>query len=215
MSLSKSILERALPFRTSTSRPAIERLLKGIDDALDIAGKVEASAADVRNNQHLSDIGKKSKLREGTPARMQQIKSIKGQIDAAQREIAAEKGKFKLAAPPTDPVSLQLRGEIRAYIRDLDNSKRLEMVRNADQRTLEAILEAPAFLSGLPEQVVASVQESLIAKQFGPQLAAMADDDELLSLAHQATEAAYAAVNRAGGYEGQEFLHLRNSAEAA
>lgn len=82
--------------------------------------------------------------------------------------------KTKLATPQVDKTDIAaaiLRMQIRQHLSSLDVGKRIQAVLKADPVTLQAVLEGPTYLVGVPDDVMQQVQNAAY-KAAAPEIVA-------------------------------------------
>lgn len=171
---------------SSDDRPTLRALCARVDEAIALAKKIETGASGVRGNVMIPVEGRRRTLQNGATDNAKAIQRLENAIADEMRMLGNERRfREKLPAAPTDPLSIQLRAELRAHLRSMPDSQRLAAVRleNLDPVTLAAILEAPSNLTGVPHQMVEHLRSKLVtAKGVG----GMVDDAEVASLTNAA-----------------------------
>ena len=135
-------------------------------------------------------------------------------VRLAKADAAAKRASFTL--PPTDKTDMAgelRRQEMRAYVRSLPLEDRMNAVEKLDDTAILAILDAPAMLSGLPEDRHAHIKNAYLEHQFGKQLRELESVDE----DNTALEAAAVMVRRdlqmGAGLTNAEFEVLKREHE--
>ncbi len=105
------------------------------------------------------------------------------------------------------------RAEIRAHTRSLPLPERLKFVEGLDDTQVLAILDAPAMLSGLPDDRYSHVKRAYFEKQFGARMKELESiEDDFIGV-----ESAQQMVRRdlqiASGLSDNDFATLERSHE--
>lgn len=111
--------------------------------------------------------------------------------------------RLALARPQVDPAdtaSALLRQEVRAFLRGLNDNERLVVLTGtADSVMQEAVLGAPAILSGLTPDGRAQVEKCYMQAQHGAALAVLEQREEALTLLRTAVGVAVGQVQHHAG----------------
>jgi hypothetical protein len=155
------------------------RSLNAKDTRLTPQGALEADRQWV--NENLSKLDKPAEsLRRTSEGLDRQIENMMG--DLAQR--------------PDDPMEFQELKEIRDWLRTLPEKDRTDkidfLVRHGDTKALRAVLTAPAYLTGVDENMLVFIRED-VARKADPERFAKI---EALRKAHQAAARAVDGVRR-------------------
>src|ERR1019366_8010762 len=128
------------------------------------------------------------------------------QVTAAARKMmrynADRRSSLKPPVPPRDDTVGELRRqELRAFARSLKLAERLPFALDHP----EAILDAPAALSGLPQDQFSKVRETYLAAKFAPEIAEIDILDEDLSTVRAAHDLALNELRSNSGMPEREF----------
>jgi hypothetical protein len=131
------------------------------------------------------------------------------QVTAAARKMdrynADRRANLKPPVPPRDDVIGEMRRqELRAFARSLKMADRLPFALEHS----EAILDAPAGLSGLPDEQFLKVRESYISAKFGPEIAEIETLDEDLATVKAAHDLALNELRANSGMSEQAFTTM-------
>lgn len=160
--------------RASTAPASIRNILANV---LATAEEIGKSAKAQRENVMLPVEGRRKTLQDAVPGHLRKLADFGAQINAQIASLRSERaGRHRLPAPPNDPVSIQVRSEIRAMLRAMDSKQRAAALdlANLDETTLAAILEAPAALSGTHEPMLNYIRGKIVAAKGLPDY----DDDD-------------------------------------
>lgn len=184
----------------------------GLRDAVLSAGGVSEAfklhAINIRNDQTLSPIGRTSAIQDAirsqySPAFQKAI----GPLGTGGATLLDMKAKFIIA--PSDPsniVAAMMASEVRQMVRAMDPIARLSFALGAtDERIADAILTAPATLSGLDDHSFDQVSETVLKRRFGPQMAAVDALQDALDAAKAATDVLMNDMRVASGLDERQF----------
>jgi hypothetical protein len=90
------------------------------------------------------------------------------------------------------PVDVSMRGEMRTALRNADDRKKQELLKDRSFR--EAALEGPAALSGLQSTAHNRLRNDYIAENFGPELKVVQEYKQAAEIIGQTFKAAEAAI---------------------
>jgi len=126
------------------------------------------------------------------------VPRLKRDTDAAQRALDAIRGEraalANLKVDPTDLAAAMRRQEARQLVRGMSLSEQAATLLNGDPLFVEAVLEMPSRFSGVPDDLRSKVENNYVETRFGPQLADLADREELLTTVRVAAEMARSAI---------------------
>jgi hypothetical protein len=206
----------AFPLRPSGSNyvvPAsLEGVLAGYKSLLSIADAALAKAEAVGRDGNLTPKGRTAAMRdwlraEGAAALRQGVAALK---TADDRRAAIRTKMAGAAIDKADVAGAMLRGEVRAWLRSLDPSKRTAMtlVDGLDPSIALAITEAPPELSGVtPEQRERLQTAALVA--LNPEAATeLAEVESALEAVQSAMRAAKKTIQSAAGVASVEIDEL-------
>ena len=202
--------EQTLTERIRPSSP----LRENVRHLFGLSNRLAAERRKLAADQSMSDIGKRE--REVTFAKelVRNLAELSRPLRRS-REAAAEK-RSSFTLPPidkTDMIGEIRRQEMRAYVRSLPFDDRIHAVEKLDDTAVLAILDAPAMLSGLPEDRHAHIKNAYLERQFGKQLRELESVDE----DNAALESAVTMVRRdlqiGTGLSNAEFAALERAHE--
>jgi hypothetical protein len=114
-------------------------------------------------------------------------------IDATMAAVAARRDALSPFAAPLDKADVPratVRAEIRAHIKSLAPDKARAFLREADETTAAAVLEGPAFLSGLSPEQHANFREARLQKLHPEKLASLDAANAAAKLVRRSLDAA-------------------------
>ncbi len=152
-------------------RPTAARFRTYALDALTLAGKIEADAKKTRDNTIYPLEHRQKMLREAVTGNLKLAQLIEQKIADDVKTLRNEKrARERLPTAPSDPVSIQIRSELRARLLAMPSDERLKAVdiKNIDAMTLQAVLEAPASLSGVPAPILDHLRHGLVVAKGAP-----------------------------------------------
>jgi hypothetical protein len=166
----QSILNR---FDRHAENPATARLAAAAAECLTISEKFANQRELLERDGYLTPEGKRAKLAEAlTKQFARDMRDARVPIEAAAQEVTRLRGEIKpVQVDRTDVVAAMERQEIRAFIRGLSSQDKIAaLLKQADPKILDAVLDAPAALSGVPEQQYAAAKAAREQQLFSPQL---------------------------------------------
>lgn len=150
---------RPLLGQTETALSAAFEALKGIHDA-------KAAAA---TNPTLNEYAQLIEVDNYASKRMAVVQKMWGSaVEALNNNVVAMEEKLK--APIEARASYQMASEIRAHFKAMDTGPRMTAIQKAisdgDEKTITAICGAPAYLSGLDEEIQSTFTREWQEKQM-------------------------------------------------
>ncbi len=129
-------------------------LHESVDTLRGTAEIVDGMADEIESNQDLSEAGRRRRIAEIGLKAINDLRaakpvasarsSVKGTVETLSARVAAA------IKPPSSPADIALAAEIRAHMRSLGKEAHGFFNKyGADERVASAVLNAPAFLSGL------------------------------------------------------------------
>lgn len=176
---------------TRVVKPHFLASLKAVDD-------IAALKAKINSDHNLSDSGKAAKFSNDAA-------SFAGPIAKARRATAAlakSIGDQRAALIPSKKSDLDV--EIRAFLRGKPLGEIVGLV-NAEPSFLTAVLQAPAALSGINNDVRDQLLKAYLNQHAAPQLADIAEQEEALELHRVAIDVASGALATAVGVKLEKF----------
>ena len=177
----KSILERV---DRHAEHPSANALRKAAENCLAVSERFARERDLIAQNGHLTQEGVRAQLTEALRRTYDRdLRDARKPFDAAAAKLKSMREQVKPAqVDRTDVVAALERQEIRAFVRGLNVQERTKLLTpGSDPRVLDAVLDAPAALSGVPEPYFAQVKAWREEQLHGPLLKEIADLDSLLS----------------------------------
>jgi hypothetical protein len=167
-----------------------------------LAEKLKSKKDQLAKSNTLTDVGKVESIRdfaakEVVPALHRERVDLEGWLTriADQRQ--------KLAQPEInkmDTVAAMQRQEIRSFLRGLSASERLGLLMgNPDMQTLAAVLEMPAAMSGLTEDMRQKIQDIQVEKKHPQVIELHTNAKDCIGLADSAIRMTLNEIRRDGG----------------
>jgi hypothetical protein len=172
------------------AHPSTAALRKAAENCFTIAENFAAHRDLLERDGQFTAQGKNARLREAlTKTVAHDLRIARKPIDDARQEIERLRGGIKpVQVDSTDVVAAMERAEIRAFIRSLPSTERIAaLLTQPDPKILDAVLSAPAALSGVAEQHYSAAKSAREEQLFGPQLAEI---DALKAVVDEANAAA-------------------------
>lgn len=177
-------------------------LRQDVETAAKIVTNFEAKVKAVKADQNLTEAGKWDALRKelagGAVSHLSQLEKVNR---AALASLAAQKQALMPAVKDrTNPVAEMRRAELRAFLRGLPQEDRIKQALSGDSAIIEAIVDMPAALSGLSDDLKSKAVDVYIAKTNAETIARIeADQDALENVATALTLAKMDLSKIAGG----------------
>jgi hypothetical protein len=157
------------------------------------------------DDPHLSDAGRTASVAKIAIDNIKPLTESTAGARKAARFNNDRKASLKPPTPPRDDVIGEMRrAELRAFARGLKTAERLPFALDHP----EAVLDAPAALSGLPEDQFSKVRETYISAKFGPEIAEIDILDEDLSTVRAAHDLALNELRSNSGMPEREFARM-------
>jgi hypothetical protein len=172
------------------AHPSTAALRRAAENCFTIAENFAKHRDFLERDGFFTPEGKRAKLTEAlTKQFARDMRDARQPIEAAAKDIERLRGEIKpVPVDRTDVVAAMERAEIRAFIRGLSDKDRIAaLLQQPDPKVLDAVLDAPAALSGVPEQHYAAAKAAREEQLFGAQLAEI---DALQAVVDEANAAA-------------------------
>jgi hypothetical protein len=190
--------------RFSTA-PHVAGLKSIVETAFGLGAMIDSAKKRAAEDPHLSAEGRNAHVSKVAQDNLLPL----AQATAAARKMgrfnADRRAGFKPPTPPRDDIIGELkRSEIRAFVRELPIEKRLDFA----NRHPEAILDAPAELSGLPQDRFEAIRDEFIKSNFGPEIAEIEILDGDLATVRAAHDLALNELRANSGMSEQAFAKM-------
>lgn len=190
---------KRLPSSAAEERAIVEALFG-------LPNTIREKAAAIRADGRLSDGAKADDIRQmakGTPR--QHLQQLRSRAAAMKADVQNR----RLALKPkevdrSDLYAEMQRRELRDHLKTLPAEQRLRAAMD-DPAITEAVLNAPAALSGLSAEHLGLVRDGHMEKTFGPQLADIEKREAVLEVINSAVEIATAQFRRETGLAENEI----------
>jgi hypothetical protein len=151
-----------------SAAPHVAGLKSTVETAFALGLMIDSAKKRAADDPHLSEAGRQASVAK---IALDNVKPLV-QVTAAARKMgrfnADRRASLKPPTPPRDDFVGELRRqELRAFSRSLKMAEKLKFALEHP----EAILDAPAALSGLPDEQFSKVRETYLAAKFGPEIA--------------------------------------------
>ncbi len=132
-----------------------------------LSSRLEAERARLKADRNISDIGRRGKEAELAKSLIKNLAELTQPLRRAKADIAAKRAAIKVPeVDKTDVVGESKRQEIRTFIRSLPLAEKTPALEGFGDAGRLAILDAPALLSGLPEDRYEHVKSTYLAGLF-------------------------------------------------
>lgn len=157
----------------SKDRPHSTTMCNVAIRAFNVGFRLDELRESVAKDNKLTDIGKREKIAEAAKGFIREALDVARPQRTAMAQVIGQRMNMKpKPLDPTDAVGELRRQELRAFIRKTPVGQRLTVAEQLalDGDSLEAIVSAPAPLSGLPPDQYEHVSNLYRRKHFGEQL---------------------------------------------
>jgi hypothetical protein len=189
--------------RFSTA-PHAEGMRSTVETVFALGLMVDSAKKRAGNDLNLSDAGRKAHVAKIAIDNVKPLtESTAGR--KAVRFNADRRANLKPPVPPRDDIVGEMRRqELRAHAKGLKIVERLQFALEHP----EAVLDAPAALSGLPADQFAKVRQTYIESKFGSEIAEIDLLDEDLATVRAAHDLALAELRANAGLSEREFSKM-------
>lgn len=149
----------------------------------------------VQDNPRLSARGQAEEIRAGSNKPKTFFASLNEQLAAEREKLDARRDHFQLQAPSRDVADVLDRQEIRAWLRTV-NPATIGRLAGENPAIAEAVISAPAALSGLDAAAHARIVDAERERQFGPELKILDGEAEELAVTESAVRVAHEQLLR-------------------
>lgn len=165
-----------------------------VETTLTLGERFQARRRELHADPKLTGIGRSETLKaELLKTYARDLRDAKEPIRKARAELDALRSAVKVRpGNPADVSEALLRTEIRSTLFAMNPSDRAAVLVNpaTDVRIVEAVLSAPALLSGVDPNVMGHVEEAYQAAKFGPQMEEITELEEIVASAEAAAQIA-------------------------
>jgi hypothetical protein len=180
----------------------VEGIRSTVESAFALGSLIDSAKKHAADDKHLSDAGRKAYVERIAQDSVKPLTEVTAAARKATRYNAERRSNLKPPVPNREDQTGEMRrAELRAHAKSLKLVERLPFALEYP----EAILDAPACLSGLPADQFAKVRETYIEAKFGPEIAEIDLLDEDLALVRAAHDLAMNELRANAGMSAQEF----------
>jgi hypothetical protein len=188
-----------------SSAKHVEGFKSTVETVFHLGEMVDSAKKHAAADTHLSAAGRVAYVEKVAQGNIKMLTEVTAAARKAVRYNADRRSNLK---PPTpdrhDMVGAMERAELRAHAKSLKIVERLPFALEYP----EAILDAPACLSGLPADQFAKVRQSYIEAKFGPEIAEIDLLDEDLAIVTATHGLALAELRANAGMSEQAFSKM-------
>ena len=172
-----------------------------IEAAFDLVDALTATATKIRADQNLTAQGRSEAIRAAFGGDlMANFRRLQGNVKKAREHLATQRLSLLPRAPDrSDTFGEMQRSEIRTWLRSLPEGQRWKQLDTADKSVREAIIFAPAALSGMPEDRHALLIQTVMQETHGAQLADLEGLEDAIENAEAAIQVAGQNLQTASG----------------
>jgi hypothetical protein len=189
--------------RLKPVRAALNAALKEHDDVRERVGKIG-------QNKNLSPLGRLDEVRASIlKATAPIIHRSRAVAKSTRDDLATWRTRLLPPKPdPKDAAGAAMRAEMRSYVRGLSLSARTAyFVQNdPDGALIQAVLEAPSFLSGISEELRTRMVDAYVNRTHPKDLAQIAQAEEAIELLDAATGVTFNAAKTASEFPSDQMF---------
>jgi hypothetical protein len=171
------------------NRAETAKLRAAAQKCLAISERLAQERAAIDRDGHLTREGKQARLTEVLKKNYgRELRDARKPFDEFARNIAAVRETVKpVTVDRTDVVAAMERQEMRAFMRGLSNAEKTALLlESPDARFLDAVLDAPAALSGIAPEIYGRAKDAREEQIHGPVLRELEAMEALLADAQNA-----------------------------
>jgi hypothetical protein len=185
--------------------PHVEGMKSTVAAIFELGLMIDSAKKHAAADLHLSDAGRVAYVAKMAVDNVPTLVQVTAAARKAGRFNTDRRANLKPTPPPRDDVvGAMERAELRTFARGLKGAERLPFaIEHA-----EAMLSAPAALSGLPADQFEKVKQTYIEAKFGPQIAEIEILNEDLSTVRAAHDLALAELRANAGLSEREFSKM-------
>jgi hypothetical protein len=188
-----------------SSAPHVDGLRSAVESTFALASMISSAKKRAADDPNLSVAGRAAYVAKVAVDNVRPLLEVTKAARKMARFNADRKGSLKPAAPLRDDIVGELkRAELRAFIRSQDLKDRFVLAAEHP----EAVLDAPAALSGLPQDRYEAIRQDFIRSKFGAEVAEIELLDDDLAVAQVAHDMAIAELRENAGMSEQAFSKL-------
>ncbi len=213
----KSEIHKAIASRIDSNSAHASMLLDVVDRMFALGGSVEAARATAVSDARLSDVGRREKIAETAKGLVRE--ALKAAIPQRQAMAQVIGRRLHMKPKPLDrdnAVGELRRQELRAFIRKTPMGQRLKVASElaADDEALDALMDAPAALSGLLPDQYGHLRDVYVKRRFGDQIVQVDALEKDCTEAGAAIDICMSTLRNASGMHEVEFKALVDKTQA-
>src|SRR5215210_2126610 len=153
--------------------PEAVKLRAAVAECLSAAERLAAKRSQLEGDGRLTPAGQRQEMIEALKKSARDWRDARQPITEAKERLDQMRAALKSrpVADPNDIVGEMKRAELRAAIAELPQGERASFVLSStDAQVIAAVLDQPAFVTGLPPDVFGKLEEAYVARANAPQL---------------------------------------------
>jgi hypothetical protein len=183
----------------------VDGMKSTVESAFALGMLIDSAKKRSADDLNLSAAGRKAYVAKIAIDNVKPLIGVTASARKASRYNTDRRANLKPPVPSrTDTVGEMRRQELRAHAKGLKPAERLPFALEYP----EAVLDAPAALSGLPEDQFAKVRQTYIEAKFGPEIAEIDTLDEDLATVRAAHDLAMNEFRANAGLSEREFTKM-------
>jgi hypothetical protein len=188
-----------------SSAAHVDGLKSVVESAFALGSLIDSAKKRAADDLNLSDAGRSAYVARTAQDNLKPLIGVTAAARKMGRFNTERRANLKPPTPPREDVVGEMqRAELRTFARSLKAAERLLFA----LEHAEAILNAPAALSGLPEDQFAKVRQSYIEAKFGPEIAEIETLNEDLATVRAAHDLALNELRANAGLSEREFFKM-------
>ncbi|MGJ0505677.1 MAG: hypothetical protein ACR652_00800 [Methylocystis sp.] len=180
-----------------------------IAQAFEISERAAAEIATIRKDATLTRAGQSIAIERALKAGpIGHLKQLRSDVDKRLSDATGQRSVLRDRVTGADNFPKSLKQEVRQYLRELEPKERMKMIQTDDPLIREAVVSAPHFLSGLPQDVWEHAVTAAVEAVHGEHLKAIDALEAAYSEAQAALQVASDDIQRAAEIDAGEFAKL-------
>ena len=198
--------------------PAFGRLRQTYDNLLKAVAGLKEKQAEISKSENLTPKGQALELRKWATAQalVPIAQAERVSLPVARRDVETRRRNLTTdTVDKTDVASAVLRQEIRAHIRSMNADERLRFLKKPEEIVAQAVIEAPAYLTGVSKRMRSDIIEAAIEAAHPGELAAIKELEKALETTERALNAVGSELKIALSVTNKEFAAMIANTKAA
>lgn len=188
-----------------SSAPHVAGLKSVVETTFALAVMIDSAKKRAADDPNLSVAGRAAYVAKVAVDNVKPLLEVTKAARKMARFNADRKVSLKPATPPRDDIVGEMkRAELRAFIRSQDLKDRFALAAGYP----DAVLDAPAALSGLPQDRYEAIKQDFIRSKFGVEIAEIETLDDDLAVVRAAHDLAINELRKNAGMDEQAFSKL-------